>query len=148
MIEAQTLCTLFHSVEHAIFIGDPQQLRSVIINISTDNSTNFSDRPLVSEQSLSLETASGKNYRLDESLFERMMFPSAPGVQPLATSRLNLQRRMHPDIANIMRATLYPFLQVFRIQSPFGITDIKFRRIMSPLAVMHPWLAWLSVSGG
>ncbi|MCJ1426299.1 hypothetical protein MMC29_004202 [Sticta canariensis] len=94
VMEAQTLCTLFPTIEHAIFIGDPQQLR-----------------PQVNEQSLSLETAAGKGYRLDESLFERMMFPSTPGVLPLATSRLNLQRRMRPEIANLMRATLYPFLQ-------------------------------------
>ena len=43
---------------------------------------------------------------------ERMMVPSVPGVQPIASSRLDLQRRMHPDIADIMRATLYPFLRV------------------------------------
>lgn len=29
VMEAQTLCTLFPTIEHAIFIGDPQQLRSV-----------------------------------------------------------------------------------------------------------------------
>lgn len=27
VMEAQTLCTLFPTIEHAIFIGDPQQLR-------------------------------------------------------------------------------------------------------------------------
>lgn len=27
VLEAETLCTLFPSVEHAIFIGDPLQLR-------------------------------------------------------------------------------------------------------------------------
>ena len=43
---------------------------------------------------------------------ERMMVPSIPEVQPIASSRLDLQRRMHPDIADLMRATLYPFLQV------------------------------------
>ncbi len=66
----------------------------------------------MNEQSLSLETHGGKQYRLDESLFERMMFPTTRTILPLATSRLNIQRRMHPDIADIMRATLYPFLQV------------------------------------
>lgn len=29
VIEAQTLCTLFPTIQHAIFIGDPQQLRLV-----------------------------------------------------------------------------------------------------------------------
>jgi len=94
VMEAQTLCTLFPSVMHAIFIGDPLQLR-----------------PQISQPTLSLETTAGAPYRLDESLFERMMFPSAPGVLPLPTSQLNLQRRMHPEIADIMRATLYPNLQ-------------------------------------
>ena len=54
----------------------------------------------------------GTPYRLDESLMERMMIPSTPEVRPIASSCLDLQRRMHPEIANLMRATLYPFLQV------------------------------------
>lgn len=66
----------------------------------------------MNEPALSLETTIGASYRLDESLMERMMVPSTPGVQPIASSRLDLQRRMHPDIADLMRATLYPFLQV------------------------------------
>ena len=40
------------------------------------------------------------------------MIPSTPGIRPIVSSRLDLQRRMHPDIADLMRATLYPFLQV------------------------------------
>ncbi|KAI9844006.1 MAG: hypothetical protein M1837_005941 [Sclerophora amabilis] len=94
IMEAHTLCTLFPSVEHAIFIGDPLQLR-----------------PQVAEPVLSLETKIGSSYRLDESLFERLMsvHPSDPSHFPI--SRLNLQRRMHPDIADICRVTLYPFLK-------------------------------------
>ena len=34
------------------------------------------------------------------------------GVRPIASSRLDLQRRMHPDIADLMRVTSYPFLEV------------------------------------
>ncbi|KAI9794294.1 MAG: hypothetical protein M1835_006682 [Candelina submexicana] len=94
VMEAHTLCTLFPSIEHAIFIGDPLQLR-----------------PQITERALSLETKGGRDYRLDESLFERLMFPSTPGVLPIQPSQLNLQRRMHPDIADISRATLYPYLQ-------------------------------------
>ena len=30
VMEAQTLCTLFPAVQHAIFIGDPLQLRYVL----------------------------------------------------------------------------------------------------------------------
>lgn len=69
-------------------------------------------RPQVNEPALSLETATGAPYRLDESLMERMMLPSTPEVRPIASSRLDLQRRMHPEIASLMRATLYPYLQV------------------------------------
>lgn len=66
----------------------------------------------MNEQALSLETVIGAPYRLDESLMERMMIPATPDVRPIASSRLDLQRRMHPEIANLMRATLYPFMQV------------------------------------
>lgn len=76
---------------------------------------NYGARPQIKERALSMETGIGKDYRLDESLFERMMFPHEPNVLPLPTSRLNLQRRMHPDIADLMRATLYPFLQVSNV---------------------------------
>jgi len=39
------------------------------------------------------------------------MLPSSAGIRPIASSRLNIQRRMHPEIADIMRATLYPYLE-------------------------------------
>ena len=70
-------------------------------------------RPQVNEPALSLETELGAHYRLDESLMERMMLPSTASTLPIASSRLNIQRRMHPEIADIMRATLYPYLEVF-----------------------------------
>lgn len=76
------------------------------------------------------------------------MFPASPGVRPLATSRLNIQRRMHPDIADIMRATLYPFLVVFQTSILYGITDVNDYRIMSAHIITHLLLAWLSDSGG
>jgi len=59
-----------------------------------------------------METEVGLQYRLDQSLFERLMFPSRPSTQPIPTSHLTLQRRMHPDIADLSRATLYPYLKV------------------------------------
>lgn len=93
VMEAHTLCSLFPSLQHGIFIGDPQQLR-----------------PQVSEQRLSLETAIGSQYRLDESLFERCMIPTDPLSKPMPTSQLNIQRRMHPDIADLTRL-VYPYLQ-------------------------------------
>ncbi|KAL8985533.1 MAG: hypothetical protein Q9205_000792 [Flavoplaca limonia] len=92
--EAQTITTLLPSIKHAIFIGDPLQLR-----------------PQVNQSSLSVETPYGARYRLDESLFERMVMPRAPSERPFPVSRLDLQRRMHPDVAQLLRATLYPYLK-------------------------------------
>lgn len=48
VMEAQTLCTLFPSIKHAIFIGDPLQLRySADIRVihHSKNSTNFVQTP-------------------------------------------------------------------------------------------------------
>lgn len=93
VMEAHTLCSLLPTVQHAIFIGDPLQLR-----------------PETNEQALSLETRTGLQYRLDESLLERLMMPRDPSVAAIPVSQLNIQRRMHPDIANIARIT-YPYLK-------------------------------------
>ncbi|KAL8827936.1 MAG: hypothetical protein Q9191_002882 [Dirinaria sp. TL-2023a] len=92
VIEAHSLCTLFPSIKHAIFIGDPLQLRAQ-----------------VNEQEMATENS--EKYRLDQSLFERMMYPSLSSIRPFPTSRLDIQRRAHPVIADIMRATLYPTLE-------------------------------------
>ena len=86
---AHTLCTLFNSVEHAIFVGDPLQLR-----------------PHINTMALSMEHRRGERYSLDESLMERMMF----GLNPLPSSKLTVQRRMHPDIADLSRAGDYPYI--------------------------------------
>ncbi len=93
VLEAHTLCSLLPSLQHAIFVGDPQQLR-----------------PETNEQMLSLESAVGRHYRLDESLLERMMLPQDMSASTIPTSHLSIQRRMHPDIANITRLT-YPYLK-------------------------------------
>ena len=71
---------------------------------------------------LSVETEVGALYRLDESLMERMMLPSTAGTKPIASSRLSIQRRMHPEIAEIMRATLYPYLEVSYFLTTAAIT--------------------------
>jgi hypothetical protein len=93
VMEAHSLCALLPTLQHAIFIGDPLQLR-----------------PEVAEQSMTLETRLGSNYRLDESLFERLMSPTDPTAGVMPRSNLNIQRRMHPEIAEITRLT-YPYLQ-------------------------------------
>lgn len=84
-LESHVLSALFPSIQHAIFIGDPLQLR-----------------PLISTRALSAEH--NPKYRLDESLFERLMLEGFP------VSRLTVQRRMHPDIADLSRAGDYAYL--------------------------------------
>ena len=84
---SHTLCCLFPSIEHALFIGDPLQLRPQV-------------------NALTLSTEYSSKYRLDESLFERMMFSESP----IPVSKLNVQRRMHPDIADLSRAGDYDYL--------------------------------------
>ena len=84
-LESHILSALFPSVQHAIFIGDPLQLR-----------------PLINTQALSAENS--PKYRLDESTFERLMLEGVP------MSRLTVQRRMHPDIADLSRAGDYAYL--------------------------------------
>jgi len=93
VLEAHALCCLLPSLKHAINVGDPLQLR-----------------PDVEEQTMTLETIQGKDYRLDESLFERIMQPTDVLAKTIPTTKLNVQRRMHPAIADISRIT-YPFLQ-------------------------------------
>ncbi|KAK5954232.1 hypothetical protein OHC33_004805 [Knufia fluminis] len=93
VLEAHALCCLLPSLKHAINVGDPLQLR-----------------PDVEEQTMTLETSRGRDYRLDESLFERIMQPIDNLAKTIPTTQLNVQRRMHPDIADISRIT-YPFLQ-------------------------------------
>ena len=110
VMEPHTLCALWPSVQHVISIGDPLQLR-----------------PEVSDQSLRMDKSS--DYRLDESLFERMVSPDDPSALRLHYEHLSLQRRMHPDIADISRLT-YPFLldhDSTKSQEPtFGLRDRLF----------------------
>ncbi|KAG8528996.1 uncharacterized protein KY384_006685 [Bacidia gigantensis] len=56
ILEAHTLTALMPSIEHAIFIGDHEQLRPRLVN-----------------HAFSLEHHLGKRYSLDVSLFERMI---------------------------------------------------------------------------
>ncbi|KAL9107511.1 MAG: hypothetical protein Q9227_007613 [Pyrenula ochraceoflavens] len=92
VMEPHTLCSMFQSVEHAIFIGDPLQLR-----------------PQIDEKLLKTEMNMGPEYRLDESLFEKFMSPKDPDILAMPVSQLAIQRRMHPDISQITRLT-YPYL--------------------------------------
>ena len=93
VLEAHTLTALLPSVEHAILIGDHEQLRPQINNYEFQH-----------------ENPRGAKFSLDISLFERLIHPQ-PGYPKLPYSSLEVQRRMYPSIAELIRSTLYPKLQ-------------------------------------
>ncbi|EAW11252.1 putative NF-X1 finger and helicase domain protein [Aspergillus clavatus NRRL 1] len=96
VLEAHLLTALLPSVEHVILIGDHLQLR-----------------PQIQNYELSRENhRGGEQYSLDVSLFERLVESRATSMGlglPFCT--LETQRRMHPSIAELVRATLYPQLK-------------------------------------
>ena len=93
VLEAHTLTAMLPSVEHAILIGDHEQLRPQINNYEFQH-----DNPR------------GAKFSLDISLFERLVHPQS-GYPKLPYSSLEVQRRMYPSIADLVRSTLYPKLQ-------------------------------------
>ena len=94
VLEAHLLTALLPNIEHAIFIGDHQQLR-----------------PQVQNYALSAESKDGKQYRFDVSLFERLVAPCEKRSRRMPYCTLEIQRRMHPSISDLIRSTLYPRLQ-------------------------------------
>jgi hypothetical protein len=90
VLEAHILSALHPSVQQLILIGDHLQLR-----------------PQIADYTLSQESSQGKKYRLDMSLFERLQDPHY--VVPMRT--LSLQRRMRPEVSDLIRYTLYPKLE-------------------------------------
>jgi hypothetical protein len=109
VLEAHTLTAFLPGVEHAILIGDHEQLR-----------------PQINSYELQHENPRGKRYALDISLFERLVKPQIGNFQvPLST--LNVQRRMHPSISELVRVPLYPDLQdhpsVFEYPEVDGMRD-------------------------
>ncbi|KAK6501313.1 hypothetical protein TWF481_009154 [Arthrobotrys musiformis] len=107
VLESHVLTALLPSIQHVILIGDHLQLR-----------------PKISTQSLSKEydRRDKRQYNLDESLFERLAAArfnvrkenedGEEVVEPVGfpIGQLDIQRRMHPSIANLVRSTLYPAL--------------------------------------
>ncbi|KAF6760156.1 hypothetical protein DFP72DRAFT_1063222 [Ephemerocybe angulata] len=88
VLEAHILGTLVQSVEHLILIGDPLQLR-----------------PMLNNYSLSMDSTKGRKlFRFDMSLMERLSSSGFP------MSQIDVQRRMRPEISNLIRHTLYPNL--------------------------------------
>lgn len=86
VLEAHILASLGQWVQHLILIGDHLQLR-----------------PRIQEYSLSVESYEGKKYRLNESMFERLM-----KMSNFPKYRLTSQRRMRgPVISQFVRAITY-----------------------------------------
>lgn len=94
VLEAHILTALLPSIEHSILIGDHQQLR-----------------PQAQNYELKHENPSGEKHSLDVSLFERLVAPQGDWAVQAPFSVLEVQRRMHPSIAQLVRDTLYPKLQ-------------------------------------
>lgn len=94
VLEAHTLTALLPSIEHAIFIGDHQQLR-----------------PSIQRYEFSRDSERGQIYSFDTSMFERLVYPHDTSSIRLPFSTLQTQRRMHPQISRLVRDTLYPDLQ-------------------------------------
>ncbi|KAM5531281.1 hypothetical protein V8D89_015082 [Ganoderma adspersum] len=89
VLEAHVLGSLVPSVQHMILVGDPLQLR-----------------PTLNNYSLSMDHHHGKMvYKFDMSLMERLSSSGMP------MSQINVQRRMRPEIADLVRMTLYPRLE-------------------------------------
>ncbi|KAF4343606.1 NFX1-type zinc finger-containing protein [Fusarium beomiforme] len=101
--EADIISALMESVEHFIQIGDHKQLRPQINNFE-----------------LSLESSSGKFWQLDRSQFERRAI-GEPGLDPAPFAQLNVQRRMRPEISQLIRR-VYPNLQDH--ESVFHLDDV------------------------
>ncbi|CAI7840806.1 unnamed protein product, partial [Closterium sp. NIES-54] len=87
VLEAHILTSLTPQTQHVILIGDHLQLR-----------------PKVEVYELSKD--SHKGFDLDVSLFERLALSRQIPVYTLAT-----QRRMRPEIADLIRYTIYPDLR-------------------------------------
>ncbi|KAI0165100.1 P-loop containing nucleoside triphosphate hydrolase protein [Hypoxylon sp. FL1284] len=94
VLESHILTALLPSVEHAILIVDHLQLRPQIVNYE-----------------LSASNPHGKQYSFDVSLFERLVQTSRPTDMRLPFDTLEMQRRMHPSISDLIRDTSYDYLQ-------------------------------------
>ncbi|KAJ5559577.1 hypothetical protein N7513_001976 [Penicillium frequentans] len=92
VMEAHVISALMPGVEHFIQIGDHRQLR-----------------PQIQNYSLSLESSTGMAWQLDRSQFERRAL-GEPGLKPAPIAQLNVQRRMRPEISQLIRR-VYPRLE-------------------------------------
>ncbi|PKY21705.1 hypothetical protein RhiirB3_525223 [Rhizophagus irregularis] len=91
VLEAHILSALTPSTQQLILIGDHNQLR-----------------PHIATYSLSIDSSTGKNYQLDKSLFERLVYGDK--AAKIEKAQLLTQRRMRKEVSDLIRHTLYPEL--------------------------------------
>lgn len=91
VMEAHIISALMTGAEHFIQPGDHRQLR-----------------PQIQNDSLSLESSTGRKWQLDRIQFEKRAV-GEPGLEPGPVAQLNTQRRMRPEIPKIIRR-IYPKL--------------------------------------
>lgn len=115
VLEAHTLTALLPTIQHAILIGDHEQLR-----------------PQVKTYELRQDHPQGAQYSLDISLFERLVRPKF-GNPVLQYTALKTQRRMYPSIADLIRNTIYAELE-----------DHPTVSLFPPVTGMQKRLFWLN----
>lgn len=89
--ESDIISALMPGLQQVIQIGDHKQLR-----------------PNINNYDLSLESMSGQQWQLDRSQFERRG-EGEPGLDPSPLTQLNVQRRMRPEVSQLIRG-VYPNL--------------------------------------
>lgn len=94
VLESHILSALMPHTQHVILIGDHEQLR-----------------PTTNVYDFQIANPDGARFSFDISLFERLVKPLLPTDKRLPFDTLQVQRRMHPRIAQLIRSTLYPQLQ-------------------------------------
>ncbi|RLN62815.1 hypothetical protein BBP00_00004512 [Phytophthora kernoviae] len=87
VLEAQLMTCLSPACQQLVLIGDHKQLR-----------------PHIADYNLSVESAIGKRFALDVSLFERLVAPASG----LPFWMLTEQHRMRPQISQLLRMLFYP----------------------------------------
>jgi hypothetical protein len=111
VLEAHLLTAMLPSIEHAILIGDHQQLR-----------------PKAQNYELSCENPRSQ-VKMDISLFERLVHPNENENRAVQFVTLEVQRRMHPSISALIRSTLYPDLQDSRAVAAYPEVSGMRRRL-------------------
>ncbi|KAF5601548.1 NFX1-type zinc finger-containing protein [Fusarium subglutinans] len=92
VMEPHLISSIIPGIEHLIQIGDEKQLRPQIANCK-----------------LGVDNDSEKKWQLDRSQFERRA-AGEPGLSPVPFVQLNVQRRMRPEISQLINSS-YPELQ-------------------------------------